>query len=133
MQYWTWISSNTIAIVTANSAFHWAADGDSAPVKVFDRAPNLAGTQVISYAASPDSQWLMVVGIKPSSTPGGAAEGAMQLYSVEKKVSQPLTSHAGCFHVTKLPGRSDSAILFCFVDLKPGAGPKLMIIEVRGG
>ena len=46
--YWNWISSNTIGIVTANAAYHWsaAADGDAAPVKMFDRAANLAGTQV---------------------------------------------------------------------------------------
>jgi clathrin heavy chain len=72
----------------------------------------------------------MCVGIKPGAAPGAAAEGAMQLYSVEKKVSQPLTAHAGCFHATKLPGRTDTAILFCFVDAKPGQPPKLMIIEV---
>ena len=71
--------------------------GTSDPVKVFDRAPNLEGTQIISYAVSPDNQWCMVAGIKASAA-GGAAEGCMQLYSVEKKVSQPLSSHAGCFH-----------------------------------
>jgi clathrin heavy chain len=96
---------------------------------MFDRAANLAGTQIINYAVSPDGQWLMTVGIKPGAA-GGGVEGAMQLFSVEKKVSQPLTSHAGCFHACKLPGRSDTAILFAFVDQKPGVGPKLMIIEV---
>jgi hypothetical protein len=166
--------------VTGTAAFHWPTDGEAPPAKVFDRAPNLAGTQVINYAVSPDGQWLMCVGIKPGPAPGAPVEGAMQvrewskgeaqgqgaaaaltprpetttgcargltliaasfhyrlphtpaqLYSVEKKVSQPLTAHAGCFHATKLPGRSDTAILFCFVDQKPGAAPKLMIIEVR--
>jgi clathrin heavy chain len=95
-----------------------------------DRSANLTGAQVIDYAVSPDNQWLMVAGIK-AGAPGQAAEGCMQLYSVEKKVSQPLTAHAGCFHATKrLPGRTDTAILFCFVDQKPGATPKLMVIEV---
>ena len=130
VSFWTWTSPTNIAIVTATAAFHWSADGEAAPVKVFDRAPNLAGAQVINYAVSPDGQWLMCVGIKPGAAPGAAAEGAMQLYSVEKKVSQPLTAHAGCFHATKLPGRTDTAILFCFVDQKPGVPPKLMIIEV---
>lgn len=130
VSFWTWTSNASIAIVTATAAFHWTADGDAAPVKQFDLAPNLAGAQVINYAVSPDGQWLMCVGIKPSATPGAAAEGCMQLYSVEKKVSQPLTAHAGCFHATKLPGRTDTSILFCFVDQKPGVPPKLMIIEV---
>jgi len=130
--YWNWISPSTIGVVTATACYHWSAtaDGDAAPVKMFERAPTLAGTQVINYAASPDFKWLMVVGIKPGA-PGAAAEGAMQLYSVEKKVSQPLTAHAGCFHATsRLPGRADTAILFCFVDQKPGEKPKLQIIEV---
>lgn len=73
----------------------------------------------------------MVVGIKAGAVAGGPAEGAMQLYSVEKKVAQQLAAHAGCFHATsKLPGRADTAILFCFVEQKPGERPKLMIIEV---
>jgi clathrin heavy chain len=152
--YWNWISSNTIGIVTATACYHWSSAADDAPpAKVFDRAANVAGTQVrfrnppvklfahcdgtnlvclqiINYSASPDYKWLMVVGIKPGAA-GGAAEGCMQLYSVEKKVSQALTAHAGCFHATsRLPGRSDTAILFCFVDQKPGEKPKLMIIEV---
>ncbi|RYY38323.1 hypothetical protein EON62_00490, partial [archaeon] len=130
--FWNWVSATTIGIVTASAVFHWSAsvEGDAAPVRMFERAPNLAGTQIINYAASPDFKWLMVVGIKPGA-PGAAVEGATQLYSVEKKVSQPLTAHAGCFHATnKLPGRSDTAILFCFVDQKPGERPKLMVIEV---
>lgn len=95
--------------------------GDPAPVKMFDRNEHLAGTQVISYAASADGHWLMVVGIK-AGAPGGPAVGCMQLYSVEKRVSQPLDAHAGCFTTAKLPGRADTAILFCFVQKKPVCG-----------
>ena len=128
--YWNWVSPTTVGIVTGTACYHWSTDAGAEPVKMFDRAPTLAGTQVINYSASPDNKWLMVVGIKPGA-PGAAAEGAMQLYSVEKKVSQPLTAHAGCFHATaRLPGRADTAILFAFVDQKPGEKPKLQIIEV---
>lgn len=130
--YWNWISPSTIGIVTATACYHWsaAADGGAEPVKMFERDAKLAGTQIINYSASPDYKWLMVVGIK-AGAPGAAAEGAMQLYSIEKKVAQSLTAHAGCFHATsRLPGRTDTAILFAFVDQKPGEKPKLMIIEV---
>lgn len=131
--YWTWLSPTTIGIVTGSAVYHWSASADGAaePARMFERAPSLAGCQVISYQASPDFKWLCLTGIKAGSVPGGPAEGATQLYSVEKKVSQPLTAHAGCFHATsKLPGRSDTAILFCFVEQKPGEKPKLQIIEV---
>ena len=100
--------------------------GDPAPVKMFDRNEHLAGTQVISYAASADGHWLMVVGIK-AGAPGGPAVGCMQLYSVEKRVSQPLDAHAGCFTTAKLPGRADTAILFCFVQKKPVRFVNLML------
>jgi len=131
VQFWCWVSLNTIAIVTDTEVFHWSIDGDPAPVKMFDRHASLEGTQVISYAASADGSWLMVVGIKAGPVPGGPAVGCMQLYSVEKRVSQPLDGHAGCFTTTRLPGRADVAILFCFVQKKPDqASPKLNIIEV---
>lgn len=34
-----------------------------APVKVFDRTPNLAGAQIISYRLSPDTKWCVLIGI----------------------------------------------------------------------
>jgi clathrin heavy chain len=123
------LAATTIGIVTAAAVFHWSADGESAPVKVFDRAPNLAGAQVISYAQSIDGQWMMLSGIKAGAVPGGPAEGCTQLYSAEKKVSQPLPAHAGCFATIKPAGRSDAALLFCFVKYG-GATPELTIIEI---
>jgi len=127
--HWTWINATTIGMVTATACYHWSADGDAAPVKVFDRAANLNGTQIINYAVSQDGQWMMCVGIKAGATPGGPAEGCMQLYSAEKKVSQPLSAHAGCFATIKPAGRSDAALLFCFVKYG-GATPEVTIIEI---
>lgn len=125
--YWTWISGSTVAMVTNSSCYHWSMDGEDPPVKMFDRDASLEGTQIINYQTSVDGKWLMCVGIK-----GGASgvEGAMQLYSVERKVSQALTSHASTFCTARVAGRSDPAILFCFVEKKPGANPRLFIMEV---
>jgi len=133
--FWNWVGPSTVGIVTATGVYHWSSSADgSAPVQMFERGANVAGTQIINYAASPDYKWLLLAGIKPASVPGGvAAEGALQLYSVEKKVSQSLSAHAGCFHVTtRLAGRTDPALLFLFVEHKPGPGerPKLQIIEI---
>lgn len=128
--FWTWTSATTIGIVTATACYHWTTDGDSAPAKQFDRAANLAGTQVINYAVSQDGQWMMVVGIKAGPQgPAGPAEGCMQLYSAEKKVSQPLSAHAGCFATIKPTGRTDPALIFAFVKYG-GAAPELTIIEI---
>lgn len=38
---------------------------DAPPVKVFDRTPNLAGAQIISYRVSADGKWCVLIGITP--------------------------------------------------------------------
>lgn len=38
---------------------------DAPPVKVFDRTPNLAGAQIISYRVSGDGKWCVLIGITP--------------------------------------------------------------------
>ena len=38
----------------------------------------------------------------------------MQLYSVERKVSQPIEGHAAAFAEFKMPGNAEPSTLFCF-------------------
>ena len=40
--------------------------------------------------------------------------GAMQLYSVDRKVSQPIEGHAAAFGQFKMPGNALESTLFCF-------------------
>lgn len=35
--FWKWISLNTLALVTETAVYHWSMEGDSQPVKMFDR------------------------------------------------------------------------------------------------
>lgn len=35
--FWKWISLNTLALVTETNVYHWSMEGDSQPVKVFER------------------------------------------------------------------------------------------------
>ena len=44
-----------------------------------------------------------------SAGAGGAVNGNMQLYNIDKKVSQPLQGHAASFATLNLPGRDDPA------------------------
>ena len=46
--FWKWISENMIALVTETTVYHWSMEGDSQPVKIFDRHSSLAGCQVLS-------------------------------------------------------------------------------------
>ncbi|ELK01734.1 Clathrin heavy chain 1 [Pteropus alecto] len=55
--------------------------------------------------------------------------GAMQLYSVDRKVSQPIEGHAASFAQFKMEGNAEESTLFCFA-VRGQAGGKLHIIEV---
>lgn len=128
--YWRWTSPNNIALVTATSVFHWSIEGDSAPVKIFDRNTGLTeGTQIINYQVSGDGKWCLLCGISAGGAPG-VINGTMQLYSIEKQVSQMLTGHSGAFTVLKIPGRDEPAQIVVFEDKKPDQPAKLFIMEV---
>jgi clathrin heavy chain len=98
---------------------------------VFDRHATLSeGTQIINYQVSPDEKWCLLMGISQSAA--GTIQGTMQLYSIEKGVSQTLQGHSGCFHVLKnVPGRADAAQVLCFQEKKPDMPAKLFVMEVR--
>ncbi|XP_046964030.1 clathrin heavy chain isoform X1 [Vanessa cardui] len=124
--FWKWISPNTLALVTKMSVYHWSMEGDSTPVKMFDRHSSLAECQIINYRTDPKQQWLLLVGI---SAQQNRVVGAMQLYSVERKCSQPIEGHAASFATFKAEGNAEPSTLFCFAVRTPQGG-KLHIIEV---
>ena len=115
--FWKWISDTTIGMVTETSVYHWTiADTTSAPQKMFDRHPSLMGAQIINYRATPDEKWLVVVGIVGNTTNPSAfkVRGAIQLYSKERGVSQPIEGHAAAFAEIKLDGHQHPTKLFAF-------------------
>ncbi|KPP72822.1 clathrin heavy chain 1-like [Scleropages formosus] len=124
--FWKWISLNTVALVTDNAVYHWSMEGDSQPVKVFDRHSSLAGCQIINYRTDAKQKWLLLIGI---SAQQNRVVGAMQLYSVDRKVSQPIEGHAASFAQFKMEGNAEESTLFCFA-VRGQAGGKLHIIEV---
>eukprot|EP00591_Stephanopyxis_turris_P001746 CAMPEP_0195517552 /NCGR_PEP_ID=MMETSP0794_2-20130614/11004_1 /TAXON_ID=515487 /ORGANISM="Stephanopyxis turris, Strain CCMP 815" /LENGTH=1705 /DNA_ID=CAMNT_0040646371 /DNA_START=237 /DNA_END=5354 /DNA_ORIENTATION=- len=130
--FWKWTSPTNLALVTAKSVYHWSTSGDSAPMKAFDRHPTIGpNTQIINYQVSPDEKWCLLGGI--SAGAGGVVLGNMQLYSVDKKVSQPLQGHAAAFAKITLPGRVDEAQLLCFHEKKqeiPNEPAKFFVMEV---
>ncbi|CAH0549246.1 unnamed protein product [Brassicogethes aeneus] len=124
--FWKWISPNTLALVTETSVFHWSMEGDSTPVKMFDRHSSLNGCQIINYRTDPKQNWLLLVGISAQQS---RVVGAMQLYSVERKCSQPIEGHAASFATFKMEGNPEPSTLFCFA-VRTAQGGKLHIIEV---
>uniref|UniRef100_H2ZKR3 Clathrin heavy chain n=1 Tax=Ciona savignyi TaxID=51511 RepID=H2ZKR3_CIOSA len=124
--FWKWISTNMIGLVTETSVYHWSMEGDSQqPVKMFDKHPSLANCQIINYRTDAKQKWLLLIGISAQSN---RVVGAMQLYSVERRVSQPIEGHAASFAQLKLEGNKEST-LFCFA-VRGAQGGKLHIIEV---
>lgn len=126
VQFWKWINVNTIGMVTDSTVYHWGMEGDSTPVKMFDRHSTLAGCQIINYRTDDKLSWLLLIGI---SAQANRVVGAMQLYSMERKVSQPIEGHAACFGTFKTEGNPEPSTLFCF-GVRGAAGGKLHIIEV---
>ena len=133
--FWRWISDRTVALVTTTAVFHWSVDGDAAPPeKVFDRHGDLGAddVQIINYQVSGDAKWSLLIGIFSAAGSAGAIGGKMQLFSVDKKLSQMLRGHAGVFTTLTPEGRGDDdpAQLLCFEEQKPDSPPKLFIMEV---
>ena len=138
--FWSWISNTTIGIVTESSVYHWTAFAPASapqtqtsetPVKVFDRHASLAGNQIINYRVSADDKWMVLVGISSNTTnPAGfKVKGAMQLYSKERQVSQPIEGHAASFATIRLDGAAEDTKLFAFA-VRTATGAKLHIVEV---
>ncbi|XP_022345310.1 clathrin heavy chain 1 isoform X1 [Crassostrea virginica] len=135
--FWKWISVNTVALVTEACVYHWSMEGDSQPQKMFDRHTNLAGCQIINYRTDAAQKWLLVVGISAQTGAEGGMSadsqnrvvGAMQLYSVDRKISQPIEGHAAAFCQFKMEGNPQPSTLFSFA-VRGAQGGKLHIIEV---
>ncbi|GAA5893039.1 clathrin heavy chain [Sporobolomyces salmoneus] len=138
--FWKWISPTTLGIVTETAVYHWVCYAPAsapstptadAPVKVFDRHASLAGNQIINYRVTPDEKWLVLVGISSNtSNPAGfKVKGAMQLYSKERGVSQPIEGHAASFAELRLEGAPEDTKLFAFA-VRTASGAKLHVVEI---
>ncbi|KAI5123544.1 hypothetical protein M0805_006703 [Coniferiporia weirii] len=130
--FWKWVSETVIGMVTDTAVYHWTiADQTSPPHKIFDRHATLAGAQIINYRISGDEKWMVLVGIAGNTTNPSAfkVKGAMQLYSVDRSVSQPIDGHAAAFAELKLDGHQFPTKLFTFA-VRTAAGAKLHVVEI---
>ncbi|VDO62746.1 unnamed protein product [Onchocerca flexuosa] len=93
---------------------------------MFERHSTLSGFQIINYRADAECKWLLIIGIAAKDN---RVVGAMQLYSTERKVSQPIEGHAACFVSFKIEGNPHPSNLFCF-SVRTTQGGKLHVIEV---
>ena len=132
--FWKWVNESTLGLVTATAVYHWSMDGTAEPVKMFDRAANLNGSQIIQYKADKDGKWLVLIGIAPGAPERPQlAKGFMQLYSVEQQRSQALEAHAAAFSRVKVPGNTEESIVIAFATKSVAGGQlnsKMHVIEL---
>ncbi|KAJ7543091.1 hypothetical protein O6H91_09G024400 [Diphasiastrum complanatum] len=132
--FWKWITPKLLGLVTQVSVYHWSIEGDSEPIKMFDRTANLTGNQIINYRCDPTEKWLVLIGIAPGAPERPQlVKGNMQLFSVDQQRSQALEAHAASFATFKVPGNESPSILISFATKTIAAGQlssKLHIIEL---
>lgn len=137
VEFWKWISPTTLGIVTTTAVYHWVAYAPASapstptsdtPVKIFERHASLAGNQIINYRVTPDEKWLVLVGISSNTAnpEGFKVKGAMQLYSKERGVSQPIEGHAAAFAEIRMDGASADTKLFAFA-VRTATGAKVHV------
>ncbi|MCJ1309193.1 hypothetical protein MMC25_002850 [Agyrium rufum] len=129
VQFWRWISIDTLALVTINSVYHWNiySAGEAGPQKIFDRSQNLNGCQIINYRVNEDDKWMVLVGI---SQQGGKVVGSMQLYSRDRGISQTIEGHAASFGTVHLEGAPADTRVFTFAVRNASGAAKLHIVEI---
>lgn len=115
VEFWRWIDSSTMGLVTSGSVYHWSMDNGAEPKKVFDRSQNLQGNQIINYRVTSDGKWMVVIGLAPPAQGSSIVRGNMQLFSAEQNRSQSLEAHAAAFSTVEIEGRDTHAqvIAFC--------------------
>ncbi|CAI5479630.1 unnamed protein product [Closterium sp. Yama58-4] len=115
--YWKWISNKVLGLVTLTSVYHWSIEGEGAPVKMFERAANLNGNQIINYRSDPSVKFLALIGIAPGAPERPQlVKGNMQLFSVDEQKSQALEAHVAAFASVKV---SETTLLPLSLRLPP--------------
>lgn len=126
--FWKWVTPTLLALITGKAVYHWSMeDTSSEPAQMFLRHESLASAQIISYRVDPTNKWAVVVGI--ARTPDNRIGGLMQLYSFEKKQSQPIEGHAAGFTTFTVEGAQKPSTLFAFA-VRNATAAKLHIVEV---
>lgn len=127
--FWRWINDDVLGIITETAVFHWSIGQE--PQVIFERHESLAGSQIISYVADKSAKWLAVVGISRHAT---SVTGNLQLFSVDKNMSQILSAHAATFAYMAMPTYTASLFVFASHIVKDTGATEstLRIIEVGG-
>ncbi|KAL7673887.1 hypothetical protein ACOME3_000167 [Neoechinorhynchus agilis] len=119
--FWKWLSVNTLGLVTKSAVYYWTLEIDtsepldppssSEPLKQFDLQTNLQESQIINFRTDSSLKWAVIVGIVANDNRVG---GRMQLYSIDRKLSQAIEGHAAAFTEYTFDSNPQPSKLFCF-------------------
>ena len=123
--YWRWLGPSTLGLVTDTHVYHWDIEAGD-PTRVFERHASLTGTQIINYRTDSTGRWLLLIGI---SAQQGRVVGAMQLFNVDRGVSQAIEGHTGSFAELVIDGAKLPTKLFVFA-VRTATNAKLHIVEI---
>ena len=111
--FWKWITDTMLAMISGNSIYQWkiAKPSQDAPIRLTERHPFLAGSQITNYHVTRDDKWHSVCGIAQEN---GIIVGHIQLFSKERNISQVIEGHASSFGFLRLDvATSDSKLCIC--------------------
>ncbi|KAL0402928.1 UNVERIFIED_CONTAM: Clathrin heavy chain 1 [Sesamum radiatum] len=96
-----------LGLVTQSSVYHWLIEGDSEPVKMFDRTANLANNQIINYKCDPSEKWLVLIGIAPGSpeVPGNDKDSILISFATKSSNAGQITSKLHVIELGAQPGK----------------------------
>jgi len=127
--FWKWANDHILAIVTSSAVYHFDLNTPTqAPKKITDRHAELANSQIIGYKIDPTEKWIAIVALKQQE---GNVVGKIQLYSIEKGMSQMFDGYAACFYSYKFDGCNQPSVMLAFAQKYPA--PKLVLVEVVRG
>ncbi|XP_052074990.1 uncharacterized protein LOC127712542 isoform X2 [Mytilus californianus] len=126
VKFWTWISADTVAMVTDKSVYlHNFSDGRE-PKKVYDHNRTLNNCQVVGYKMDPDGHWSALTWILKQED---RVVGFTQLYSLQSCIKRLFDSHTATFTMLTVDNNPDPSMLLLYA-VREDYGGKLHIQEV---
>ena len=132
--YWKWISNDKIGLVGTQSVYHldMSQGANASPQKIFDRLPQLASAQIMSYDVDSTQKWCYLIGLYTDANRNILSH--IQLYSIERSMAIPLEGYAASFAempVTDAPGNPKTQLL-CFCERKANESTQKLILTEIG-
>ncbi|KAK9460391.1 uncharacterized protein V1516DRAFT_676506 [Lipomyces oligophaga] len=129
IEFWKWFDEKSIVLVTGTTIYHWDIfdPAQAAPVKITDRDQSLANCLLINYHVEKDGRWVVLIGLASEQN---RAVGHMQLYSLDRQISQAIQGHAAAFTRFRMDGAQADSKLFCFANRSATGGGNIRIIEI---